>query len=115
MSRWSEARERFQSLVEEYGPIALIVHFTLFFGVLLPAWAAISAGMDLGTEGPAREGIGGWLLSTFGLELGLAYAFSQATKPVRLVMVVALTPVVARFFGHQGADTDGAEPEAGET
>ena len=111
MSRWTELKERTQALMERYGPIALAVHFALFFSVVGGAWLAIRMGLDLGSDAPAKEGLGGWLLATFGLELGLAYAVAQALKPVRLVLVLALTPMVARWTGYGAPEAEDA-PES---
>lgn len=111
MSRWTELKERSQALMERYGPIALGVHFALFFSVVFGAWLGIRMGLDLGSEAPAEGGLGGWLLATFGLELGLAYAVSQALKPVRLLLVLALTPMVARWTGYGAGDPEDA-PES---
>ena len=40
-------RKTFQNLLAEYGVIAAIVYFTIFFGVWISAWAAIQRGVDL--------------------------------------------------------------------
>ena len=40
-------RKTFQKLMAEYGVIAVIVYFTIFFGTLIAAWAAIQRGVNL--------------------------------------------------------------------
>ena len=40
-------RKTFQKLMAEYGVIAAIVYFTIFFGTLFAAWTAIQRGVNL--------------------------------------------------------------------
>ena len=94
MSRWSELKSRWQHLIEVYGPVAFGVWFAVFGVVFAGFVVAIELGFQ--PEGVAGE-TGKW---------GMAYVATQLTKPLRIVVVLFLTPVVARLMGrHQVADT----------
>jgi hypothetical protein len=77
-------KERLKVLVEEYGTVAIVVHFSLFF----LSMAAFAVLIHLGFQ---VEGAGG-AASTF----GGAYLASQAIKPLRFALTLALTPVIGR-------------------
>lgn len=77
---------RLQQLMMEYGAIALVVHLTLFALTLSGFAIAISAGFQ--SEGTGEE-TGVWVA---------AYVASQLTKPIRLPLVVVLTPIVASVW-----------------
>ena len=81
-------KERFQTLLKEYGKVALVIHFSFFFLAILGFWLAIKFGFPI-------DGIS----STAGT-LGAAYAATQVIKPLRLIATMVLTPLVARLIGH---------------
>ncbi len=79
-------RQKMEELLKEYGPIVLIVHFTLFFLTLAGFGLALNLGFHIqGTAGKA----GLW---------AAAYGATELTKLIRLAITVALTPVVGRFW-----------------
>ena len=90
-------RKTFQKLMAEYGVIAVIVYFTIFFATLFAAWAAIQRGVNLAA-----------LATRFGLSsnrivanLGAwtaAYIFAKILQPVRIGLTVILTPLLARLY-----------------
>ena len=90
-------RKTFQKLMAEYGVIAAIVYFTIFFAVLIGAWAAIQGGVDLAALA-ARVGLSS---NRFVTSLGAwtaAYIFTKLLQPVRIGATLLLTPLVARLY-----------------
>ncbi len=82
MKRWKEYLER-------YGTVAIVVYFTLFGLVLGGAYFAWRFGFR-------PEGVGSNLAG-----FGAAYAFTKLTQPIRLLVTVGLTPLVARLVGRR--------------
>jgi hypothetical protein len=90
-------RKTFKELFAEYGTIAVVVYFTIFFAVWISAWAAIQRGVDLRALA-ARVG-----LSSTGIVANLgawtaAYIFTKLLQPVRIGVTLVLTPLVARLY-----------------
>ena len=90
-------RKTFNKLMAEYGVIAVIVYFTIFFATLFGAWVAIQRGVDLAALA-ARFG-----LSSNGIVANLgagtaAYIFTKILQPVRIGLTVVLTPLLARLY-----------------
>src|SRR3954467_14739143 len=90
-------RKTFQKLMAEYGVIAVIVYFTIFFATLIGAWAAIQRGVNLAALA-ARVG-----LSSNGIVANLgawtaAYIFTKLLQPVRIGITLVLTPILARVY-----------------
>jgi hypothetical protein len=87
-------KDRLQALFTEYGPVALVIHFTIF-GLSLAAFsiavarAGPSVFSSLGIEVEAAAGTAG--------TLALAYAATKVVQPIRMVVTLALTPFVGRF------------------
>lgn len=77
--------ERFKSLVLEYGPVALVLHFTMFGLTWLGFYVAIQLGFQVDSAGGTVGAVGG------------AYVATQLTKPVRWAALFVLTPVVGRI------------------
>lgn len=90
-------RKTYVRLLTEYGIVAVVVWFALFFLVLVSAWAAIRYGWD---PAPlvARLGLDPrGLVATTGSWV-LAYLFTKLTTPLRAVVTLALTPLAARAY-----------------
>ena len=90
-------RKTFQNLLAEYGTIAVIVYFTIFFATWISAWAAIQRGVNLAALA-ARVG-----LSSNGIVANLgawtaAYIFTKLLQPVRIGVTLLLTPLLARLY-----------------
>jgi len=90
-------RKTFQNLMAEYGVIAVIVYFTIFFATLFAAWAAIQRGVNLAALA-TRFG-----LSSNGIVANLgawtaAYIFTKLLQPVRIGLTLILTPLLARLY-----------------
>ena len=84
-------RERLETLITEYGSVALVIYLVIFGGTIVAVWAAINAGFEV--EGAAAEG-GTWLA---------AWAATKLTQPARIAATLVLTPIVARFVGRKPA------------
>lgn len=100
-----------QALVEAYGLLALAVWWALFLVVWLGSAALIGLGFDRWLTSPAEAEAGGL---TVVAALTAAYVFAKTTTPVRVLVVAAATPVVARVFGIRPRPAaEDAESEAG--
>ena len=75
-------RERFKSLMAEYGRLALYVYFAIFALVILSFAAAIKFGFR--ADGAAATA-GTW---------GAAWLATKLTQPLRIAATLVLTPVV---------------------
>ena len=90
-------RKTFQNLMTEYGAIAVIVYFTIFFATLIGSWAAIERGVNLAALA-ARFGLSS---NRFVSNLGAwtaAYIFTKLLQPVRIGLTVVLTPILAKMY-----------------
>jgi hypothetical protein len=90
-------RKTFQKLVAEYGVIAVIVYFSLFFGTWIGAWAAIQRGVNLAALA-ARFGLASnGIVASLGAWTA-AYIFTKILQPVRIGVTLLLTPFLARLY-----------------
>lgn len=79
-------KERMKSLLEDYGPVAFTVYFTIF----LLCIAGFSLAFRMGFQ---MEGVGG----TAGT-LGAAWLATKVIQPIRILATLALTPPVGRVW-----------------
>lgn len=83
MSWFSSARAKYEGLVQEYGAIAIVTYFVIFFGTWGAFWYALSAGFEVsGAAGQAGTFWG-------------AYAATKLTQPLRIGATFLLTPLIA--------------------
>jgi hypothetical protein len=92
-------------LLTEYGTVAVIVYFVIFFGVLAGFWLAIR----FGWRPTSAAGSAGTLAA--------AYIATKLTQPVRIAATVVITPAVAKLYERMrgrsaapNADADVKEP-----
>ena len=90
-------RQTFKHMLATYGMVAVVVYFTIFFGVLFGAWFAIEQGVDLAAIAsrlglPINRALAG--VGTF----TIAYLFTKVLQPVRIVATLALTPLLSRLY-----------------
>lgn len=81
-------KKKLQSILAEYGPVAVVVYFAIFFIVLFSAWAAIHFG---------------WRPESMAGNVGTftaAYLVTKLTQPARIALTLVLTPVLARLHGR---------------
>ncbi|WNG43295.1 hypothetical protein F0U60_03690 [Archangium minus] len=79
-------KERFKSLMADYGRLAIWVYFTIFFAT----WAGFALAIHLGFQ---VEGAGG----TTGTIAG-GYVAAKVTQPVRIFATLGLTPPLERVL-----------------
>ena len=81
----------------EYGVIAVVIYFSIFFLCWIGAWAAIERGVDLAALA-RRVGLSSnRLVASLGAWTA-AYIFTKILQPIRLGLTVLLTPLVARVY-----------------
>ena len=81
LARYRSLKERLRKLYAQYGVAAIVTWFSLFFLVLAGFVVAMETSMGPGTNA------GSWVA---------AYVATEATKPIRIVITIALTPLVAQ-------------------
>src|SRR5687767_945911 len=79
-------RLKLEALIAEYGTAAFVTWFMVFGLTWLGFIAAISLGFEVDSGG---EGTG---------VVAIAYVATQLTKPIRIAVVVFLTPIVVRVW-----------------
>ena len=79
-------KSKIKGLMEEYGPIALVVYLTIFGLTVLGFFIAISAGWDTET--------GGCLTAKF----FAVWAATKLTQPFRIAGTFAITPIVSKWW-----------------
>lgn len=83
---WKRWKARLEALVEEYGTIAIVTWFSVFLLTVGGFWMAIEHGYS---AAGAAAGTG---------KLVIAYGLTRATFPVRVAVVLVLTPLIARAW-----------------
>ena len=90
-----------QKLLAEYGTVAVIVYFTIFFAVLGGFWLAIRFGWRP-TSAAGNVGT-----------LAAAYIATKVTQPIRIAATLVITPIVAKLYervrgktGELGSDSN---------
>lgn len=85
-------KQRLETLIAEYGKLAII----LYFGIFFLTWTGFAFAFQTGLQAEASGiGVSGWGAA------GAAYLATQATKPIRFGATMVLTPLVARLFGRR--------------
>jgi hypothetical protein len=96
-ARYRTLKERLKKLYEVYGIAAVITWFSLFFLVLAGFVIAFEYGNGPGTNKA------GWVA---------AYVATEATKPIRILITLALTPMVVKFGKRMRGAKDAPVAEA---
>lgn len=81
--------------LEALGTLGLVVHFSVFFACILGFAALISTGLHAQipwVRDHAEIGSGATFV--------VAYGLTQALKPARILLTLAVTPVLARWRGQ---------------
>ncbi len=90
MTKKPSRGEQIKRLIEQYGKIAIVVHFSIMFLCIGGFAIAMRMGLDLeNTEMFSGK------LGSMGT-LGLAYAATKILQPIRIPITVVLTPIVAK-------------------
>ena len=89
-------KNKMEQMFIKFGKVGVIIYFTIFFLTFFGIWCALSFGVDIKS----------WSFFS-GLELlekvgvvGLAYAATKITQPVRIILTVAL----ASFFVSRNSE-----------
>ena len=80
-----------QKILSDFGRIGIFVYFAIFFLTLFGFWSLLTAGIDIRTWS-FFSGIG-----DLGA-IGLAYAATKLTQPIRIALTIIFTPVLSNFF-----------------
>src|SRR5215813_4854329 len=87
-------KQRLSALFEDYGWIAIITYITISILTIIGFSVAIWTGVKPSTEtGVLGVIFAGWVLA-------------KATLPIRILITLGLTPVVAFVVRRRGPDTD---------
>ena len=73
-------------MLVEYGAVAVVVYFAIFFLVIFGFWAAIRFGWQ---PSSAAGTVGVWTA---------AYIATKLTQPLRVIATLAVTPFVAKLY-----------------
>ena len=99
-------RKTLKEIMTEYGVVAAVLYFTIFFLVLGASYLAIRAGWS---PSSAKGQAGTWVA---------AYIFTKLTQPIRIGVTVVLTPIVAKIYdrisGRSGRDLPSQSPRSTE-
>jgi hypothetical protein len=79
-------KKTIQHLLTEYGAVAVVVYFAIFFLVLGGFWAGIQFGWR---PESAVGGVGAFTA---------AYIATKLTQPLRIAATLLLTPVIVRVY-----------------
>jgi hypothetical protein len=79
-------RKTIKHIFTEYGSVAVVVYFGIFFAVLFGAWTAIHFGWQ---PQSVTGNVGAFTA---------AYLATKVTQPVRIATTLAVTPVAARAY-----------------
>ncbi len=79
-------KERWKSLMADYGRLAIWVYFTIFFACIAGFAVAIKLGFNV-------EGAGGTTGTLFG-----AWAATKVTQPIRILATLGITPPLERVL-----------------
>ena len=82
---------KMENLLAKYGRAGIIVYFSIFFLTLFGFWTLLTVGIDIRTWS-FFSGLG-----DVGA-IGLAYAATKITQPIRIALTVVCTPLVGRFI-----------------
>ena len=84
---------KLQNLLSKYGRLALYVYFIIFFLTLLVFWVLLTVGVDIRTWSFFSE------LGDIGA-IGLAYAATKITQPIRITLTFLITPIVDKVLNQ---------------
>ena len=79
-------KKTIQKLLAEYGAVAVVVYFVIFFAVLGAFWLAIS----LGWQPTSAAGSVGTFTA--------AYIATKLTQPLRIAATLVITPFIAKLY-----------------
>lgn len=102
---------KLKAFFAEYGPLGIVVWFTIFFGTWGAFLLLLNAGVDLG--GWLSGGEAGGFFARFlkaGGVTALAYGATQVVKPIRFIATFAITPPLHRLLQRVRGKQESDEP-----
>lgn len=96
---WKALRKRLSDLFAEYGSIAIVTYFVIFFAT----WIGITTAIRTGAQVEGAAGETG--------SIGAAYVATKLTQPLRILATLAVTPFAAMLWHRvRGKKPAVAEP-----
>ena len=92
-------KQRFSMLAKDYGKVVLLSHCTIWAGSLVATWLAIKS-MDMTKFlGMLPDTIASHIDPSAGA-FAIAFVVVKLTGPMRLMLDLAITPMLARYLRH---------------
>ena len=91
-------KQRLSALFEDYGRIAIITYFTLSILAII----GFSVAIGLGVEPSGATGVIGVIIA--------GWALAKATLPIRILITLGLTPIIALIVTRRRRAAPSAEP-----
>jgi hypothetical protein len=82
----SSIRQRLERLFADYGPVAVVTYFVIFFGT----WGGFAAALSFGIQ---MEGVAAGAGT-----IGAAWLATKVTQPLRIGATIVATPFAARLW-----------------
>jgi hypothetical protein len=82
-----------QNLFAKYGRLGIFVYLIIFFLTLCGFWVLLTAGVDIRTWSFFSS------LGDIGA-IGLAYAATKLTQPIRIALTLLITPLISKYKQH---------------
>ncbi|HJN75660.1 MAG TPA: DUF1279 domain-containing protein [Myxococcota bacterium] len=102
MGWWRRLKKKLDDALRKYGPVAFVVWFSIFGLTLSGFYLALSNGVDLVAMAQSWGFDGAAVAAETGT-IAIAYAATQLTKPIRIVLFLALTPPIAHWWARRRA------------
>lgn len=83
---WKALSKRLSDHFAEYGAVAIVVYFTIFFAT----WAGMTLAIRSGVSVDGAAGETG--------SIGAAYVATKLTQPLRILVTLAITPFAAMLW-----------------
>lgn len=83
-------KDRLQTLLAEYGTVAIVI----YFGIFALVFAGFAISIRLGVQVESAAGTAG--------TLGAAYLATKLTQPLRILATLVLTPIVGKLVKRFG-------------
>ncbi len=95
--KWRALKARLLALFDRYGPVAVVVWFSMFGATMASFYAAISFGVDLAGIA-TRLGLDPTRVAEATGTAAVAYGATYLTKPIRIALALVVTPPVAHWW-----------------
>lgn len=100
MKWWKTLKAKLDAALKKYGPVAVVVWFSIFFATLGGFYAALSSGVDLAAI--ANDwGFDGARIAAESGTIVVAYAATKLVQPLRILLFLAITPPLAHWWNKR--------------